>query len=64
MGRRLRISHSLATRRRCAYPWAHTSSRGAHMCTVAKKYNSPNQPEGTRKEGTSVLHNVQVTPQG
>src|SRR5258708_11672247 len=32
--------------------------------TVAKKYNSPNQPEGTRKEGTSVLHNVQVTPQG
>jgi hypothetical protein len=32
--------------------------------TVAKKYNSPNQPEGTRKEGTSVLHNVQVPPQG
>jgi len=31
---------------------------------VAKKYNSPNQPEGTRKEGTSVLHNVHVTPQG
>jgi hypothetical protein len=34
------------------------------LSTVAKKYNSPNQPEGTRKEGTSVLHNVQVTPQG
>ena len=32
--------------------------------TVAKKYTSPNQPEGTRKEGTSVLHNVQGTPQG
>ena len=34
------------------------------QATVAKKYNSPNQPEGTRKEGTSVLHNVQGTPQG
>ena len=37
------------------------------MClvvTVAKKDNSPNQPAGTRKEGTSVLHNVQGTPQG
>jgi hypothetical protein len=34
------------------------------LSTVAKKYTSPNQREGTRKEGPSVLHNVQVTPQG
>jgi hypothetical protein len=32
--------------------------------TVAKKDTSPHQPEGTRNEGTSVLHQVPVTPQG
>jgi hypothetical protein len=40
------------------------TARSCGFHTVAKKYTSPNQPEGTRKEGTSVLHNVQVTPQG
>jgi hypothetical protein len=34
------------------------------LLTVAKKDNSPHQPESTRKDGTSVLHNVQGTPQG
>ncbi len=37
---------------------------GHGIFAVAKKDNSPNQPAGTRKEGTSVLHNVQGTPQG
>jgi hypothetical protein len=32
--------------------------------TVAKKYTAPHQPEGTSNEGTAVVHQVQVTPQG